>query len=295
MEPDNFPGPVIRNYWTGLDYINFKLRSTDPEPLYPAPESVFSIPMSINWFFPGPRRKFSRRGRRRGYRRYRRFRKRGRTSRQHGIKIPRTVYIPDYTLVKLKYQTSFTLNQGTVHYNQHLFRGNSLKDPDFTGGGHQPTGFDQWSVFYQKYCVTASKIRCAFFNQDATNNAGPVMVYVLPQKLSTFSPNGRDVTAQRYVKYRTLQETDASGGQGPGTKGSITSYMTTGAITGRSRKTVTTETDLSAHTNADPVQQWYWYCGVENLNNTILSTGMYCLVTITYYVKFYNPLFLGRS
>jgi len=37
--------------------------------------------------------------------------------------------------------------------SQHVFRLNSLFDPDFTATGHQPLGFDQWAQFYNHYVV----------------------------------------------------------------------------------------------------------------------------------------------
>lgn len=38
------------------------------------------------------------------------------------------------------------------------FRANSLFDPDLTGTGHQPYGFDQFKAYYATYMVTSSKI-----------------------------------------------------------------------------------------------------------------------------------------
>jgi len=38
------------------------------------------------------------------------------------------------------------------------FRANSLFDPDLTGTGHQPYGFDQWKTYYGTYMVTSSRI-----------------------------------------------------------------------------------------------------------------------------------------
>lgn len=38
------------------------------------------------------------------------------------------------------------------------FRTNSMFDPDLTGTGHQPYGFDQWKTYYGTYMVKSSKI-----------------------------------------------------------------------------------------------------------------------------------------
>lgn len=51
----------------------------------------------------------------------------------------------------------------------HVFAANGLYDPNITGGGHQPVGFDQMMDMYDHYVVTRSKIVVTFTNQDTTN------------------------------------------------------------------------------------------------------------------------------
>ena len=46
---------------------------------------------------------------------------------------------------------------------------NGLYDPDITGTGHQPIGFDQLMPLYDHYCVIGSRARITFHNRDASN------------------------------------------------------------------------------------------------------------------------------
>ena len=48
----------------------------------------------------------------------------------------------------------------------HSFSCNGLYDPDITGVGHQPLGFDQLMPFFAKYTVIGAKIRVLFSNSD---------------------------------------------------------------------------------------------------------------------------------
>jgi len=49
-----------------------------------------------------------------------------------------------------------------------VYRANDLFDPDQTGGGHQPNGFDQLMAMYEQFCVVSAKItvRFAWFNSS---------------------------------------------------------------------------------------------------------------------------------
>ncbi len=49
----------------------------------------------------------------------------------------------------------------------YVLAANGLYDPDITGTGHQPMGFDQLMSFFQHYVVVSAKITAQFLNADA--------------------------------------------------------------------------------------------------------------------------------
>lgn len=59
-----------------------------------------------------------------------------------------------------KYAQTFTLTTGTVGVmgTQNSFRLNCMYDPDATGTGHQPYGYDQMVALYNGYQVKAVKV-----------------------------------------------------------------------------------------------------------------------------------------
>lgn len=57
----------------------------------------------------------------------------------------------------LRYSTQVQLSTGTS-LSVYQFRMNSLHDPDFTGVGHQPMGYDEFSALYQQWWVVASRM-----------------------------------------------------------------------------------------------------------------------------------------
>ncbi len=77
----------------------------------------------------------------------------------------KTGIVPDKKHVKMRYFFKADMDISTV-LRQHNIRANGLFDPDQTGTGHQPRGFDQWSNFYDNYVVTSSRITIHGFSVD---------------------------------------------------------------------------------------------------------------------------------
>lgn len=74
--------------------------------------------------------------------------------------------MPDEYFCTLKYST--IINHTGVVSNQ-IFKANSLYDPDGTHSiNHQPNGFDQLSLFYNRYQVLASKMDIYINNNSTT-------------------------------------------------------------------------------------------------------------------------------
>jgi len=71
---------------------------------------------------------------------------------------------------------------------------NSLYDPDLTGTGHQPYGYDQLKVFFQNYLVTEVTIEMQVVQQ--TYNGDTVTVSFLPWYSATAPPTAQDYLAE---------------------------------------------------------------------------------------------------
>lgn len=89
-----------------------------------------------------------------------------RTSRPKGVGIvnrfvsrsPSEV-VPDNFRVQLTYFDQFPLNAGSTVPDNYVFRANSLFDPNLTGAGHQPLGYDQWTTFYSNWVVVRAAVK----------------------------------------------------------------------------------------------------------------------------------------
>lgn len=112
--------------------------------------------------------------RRKPYRRYRRrYKKRFNKYRKYfgkKLKISRPLGVPNYMLVKLKINRSFTLSGGggAGGVLALYFITNSAFDPFGTAGASQPKYFDQYSLLYNSYMVTFAKMKFTFTNLSDT-------------------------------------------------------------------------------------------------------------------------------
>lgn len=88
----------------------------------------------------------------------------------------RRACVPNKMVAKLRYASVHDLTWGSVtEYSDYVFRANSLYDPDLTGGGHQPRGFDQYMSMYDHYTVVGSKITVTFSNESDTSASNPIV------------------------------------------------------------------------------------------------------------------------
>ncbi len=83
----------------------------------------------------------------------------------------------------------------------HVFSLNGLYDPDITGIGHQPLGFDQLMVMYDHYTVVSARARVTFQNTDTTYQQLCIMQI---KDTATTSTDSNEILENGNVKYCTL-------------------------------------------------------------------------------------------
>lgn len=74
--------------------------------------------------------------------------------------------------VRLRYVDTFNLDPGIGGMDVQVFRASSMFDPDFTGGGHQPSNWDRVTAIWDRYTVIGAK--CVIYPvQTGTGNQTP--------------------------------------------------------------------------------------------------------------------------
>jgi hypothetical protein len=71
---------------------------------------------------------------------------------------------PDRITTELRYHMTTPLNSTTGSVAKQGFRWNSCFDPDYTGSGHQPLYWDQYTAMYDNYVVSDARAVVKFAN-----------------------------------------------------------------------------------------------------------------------------------
>lgn len=222
------------------------------------------------------KRKRSTRYRKKRYNKKRILRRAGRLSK---LKLNRGSMIPDTTLVKLKYVDFISMtNIGGI--GTYTYRLNSCFDPDFTGSGHQPMGFDQWSAFYGHYQVLASRIRV----QVLTGNTNVSGFAIYPSSNTTALGTYYESREQPYSRAKWITNSGSSAHT------VLSNYMKVKKLEARTIDSV----NFSAPVNANPVTEKFWHLVVQSPSASDISSLRFD-IQIVYYVKFFRRLSLKAS
>lgn len=158
-----------------------------------------------------------------------------------------------------------------VFNTKHIFRGNSLFDPDETGIGVQPYGYDQLTGLFGVFRVVGSKIRI-YFRQD--NNAPGAIKAVLlatTQNVDTFDI--ADLMQRPGTKGTSVTVVDDT------RKQKLWAYKSTRWLF---PEVTTSDAGFNHAYNANPQNQWYWVVAFDTYDSGTTRQISYD-VEITYY------------
>lgn len=152
--------------------------------------------------------------------------------------------------------TGFELNPnlGNGYQAEHIFRGNSVYDPDYTGYGVQPYWHDKFEAIYKYYYVAASKISIYLYNPDGTRLMYHYLQPHLTATTTLFGETRNDLLQKVRMKCRPCRW-DASRNH---TVSKISSYCPTAFF-----HKATDEDDMYTAFGDNPLHAFYWHYMVD--------------------------------
>lgn len=217
--------------------------------------------------------------RRRSTKKFSRNGKRRRRSRRRRRTVPRGLFSKRVKM-RHKYVTTLALNpgsSGSVAY--HKFSANGMYDPDITGTGHQPMGFDQYASFYAHYTVIASKITCVFVS-EASGNTGSTLVSLSLAPGTATPLDATDLMEGPHTRFSVLTGSNASSKKTLSLGFSAKKFFSQNPMS----------EDNNAGTNgANPAEQAQFHIGVSNMLLGIDPTTVRVLVYLSYIAVWHEP------
>jgi hypothetical protein len=160
---------------------------------------------------------------------------------------------PARTTKVLRYSGNAGLSAASGVVTTYVLRANDCFDPDFTGTGHQPMGFDQMMVFYNHFCVVSCKIVVTFKCASGNECTAAIRYDASSSPLTTID---------RIIEYGglTMVELEAAGGFG--SHKVLTASVDIAKIQGVSRSAITADPTLRGDTATSPSEVTYWHLAI---------------------------------
>jgi len=201
------------------------------------------------------------------------------------VKEPWTPIFPASITKRLRYSTTFAGSSATgAITSTQVFRANDLFDPDFTGTGHQPMGFDQLMQWYNHFCVVWAKITVIAKNMSSTV---PTVCLRIDGDSSPLTVIDRVVEVGGCV----TENLEIKGSYGANK--SLTMVADIGKLQGLNRVAMTSNPSLQGSAAASPIECSYFHI---TMWDTMGGTGsMECDVILEQIAVFMEPRNMVQS
>jgi len=192
-----------------------------------------------------------------------------------GLKTRRTV----------RYEESVALTGSAGNVYGYVFSANGCYDPNVTGTGHQPMGFDQMMLLYDHYTVANARLKLHAMNTHATQVCKiGVLVSGDPAGYST---NYQANIETGQMVYATLSPNGAVNSMA-----SFTQKADIAALSGTQQ--VLDSHDLRGDAASNPAEQTYFIVLIWNPQNATVPTALLDVI-IEYDVVFTEPRLGSQS
>jgi hypothetical protein len=157
---------------------------------------------------------------------------------------------------------------------EYVYRLNSVFDPDQTGVGGQPDGYDQLKVLYGRYRVIAVGVEVECIGQSASG-----LIAIAPSDTPGPFVSAEEVAGLRYAKAAAFSSTQ---------RGTVRAMYHIGKLLGYSDEAVLANSNLDAAISANPTFQQYLIVAVEGGTSATQVQNVW--VKMTYYVRMEVPI-----
>lgn len=188
---------------------------------------------------------------------------------------------------KHRYVDRVSVNAGAGSYAIHTMSANGLFDPNVTGVGHQPLGFDELTAMFSHYTVTNCKIKVNFSNENMPAIGGQCGVLISGEAAPVFT-NATHLLEQRGAKHVMVMPA--------GTESkSVTHYVNVPSYMAKTKRDILGDSLYRGSATANPSEQVYFVIFVGAINSNDDPAPVDCLVDMEFDVVWSESKTLGQS
>ena len=177
-------------------------------------------------------------------------------------------------------------NPSTTFLGTYIFSVNGIYDPDITGVGHQPSGFDQLMTMYDHFVVIGAKITVTFVNNDPND---PVLVGIDVRDSVNAESDSRVIIESGTAKYANLSAKNNGENQV-----TMEYRINPNRFLGRSKPLA--DPSLKGGASGNPIEQCYFHIFSGNLDDqATLAAATTANVVIEYQTMLIEPKPVGLS
>lgn len=137
----------------------------------------------------------------------------------------------------------------------YVLRATDLYDPDYTGTGHQPMGFDQMMVFYEHFVVTRAKLTVNF--NSASGSAQSCCIRV--------DANNTPITViDQILEFGGLVRTELGSIGNYGAQKTLSLSLNCARFQGVDERTITLDPNLRGDVASSPTENTYFHIQIWN-------------------------------
>jgi hypothetical protein len=161
----------------------------------------------------------------------------------------------------------------------YVYAANGCFDPNVTGTGHQPMGFDQMMTFYNHYTVISSKIKVTFSNQSNLDSYAGLEV----SGSSAYSVDYTVHMENGEIVYAPLQPINVFGNNA-----TLSTSVNCAKFQGMSPSIIMADSQMRGDAASNPAEVIYYLLPVWN-PVTVTAPVVVANVLIVYDVIFHEP------
>jgi len=192
--------------------------------------------------------------------------------------------MPKMRRVHQRYAETVSVTSTVGVLGTYQFRANSPYDPNYSGAGHQPMGFDQMAALYNHYVVLKSKIRVNIVDAGSGTPLASVWgIHLSDGTPVAYTDESGFIEANKGPHQVRMLRSGGTGGL----------YKDFNAITFFDIKQPTDNDQIGAEVSTNPAEQALFQIWYRTLDGSTCTAALQ--VTIDYWIEFREPQDLAQS